>query len=557
MAHAQVPDYVPTEGLVAWYPFNGNANDESGYANNGVVFGASLTFDRFGIASSAYNFDGNDHIEAQHQDWLNMGTGSTTWTGWGKKTSGNDHAHFLTKIEATSSPYSATGKYLRYGPNENIEFAEGQSGNGGNSVNVHTSELLNEWVHLVGVKDSISGTMRIYQNGILMGESAIQNEQSFDQSGSLFIGCEHPYISLPSGPQYFFGDLDDLGIWNRALTEEEILALYNAEPPIPGCTDSTACNFDAEATSDDGSCIPSGCMEPLACNYNALAECEGEACDYTCCPGPGCCAGGTSWDYDLGQCVPDETNDATANSCPQDLDFDGVIGVGDLMDLLSVFGTDCPTNFTCGDPINYHGYDYATVQIGEQCWFAENLRSENYENGDSIPTNLTDSEWENASTGAVATFGEGESSCFESSIDGDACEEEWSLNEYGRLYNWFAVDDPRGLCPNGWHVPSNEEWTTMTDDLGGASEVGGELRSSYGWPENGNGSNLSGFSGLPGGYRYWSGSFSDAGNFGSWWSSTPAGSSAWFRYLLPASTQVYGPAWDKRYGYSVRCLKDQ
>ena len=151
--------------------------------------------------------------------------------------------------------------------------------------------------------------------------------------------------------------------------------------------------------------------------------------------------------------------------------------------------------------MDYQGYDYETVQIGEQCWFAENLRSANYENGDLIPANLNDSEWENASSGAVAIFGEGEGGCFEVSIDGDACDEAWSLHEYGRLYNWFAVDDTRGLCPNDWHVPSNEEWTTMTDYLGGASAAGGDLRASYGWPENGNGSNLSGFSGLPGGYR--------------------------------------------------------
>ncbi len=124
-------------------------------------------------------------------------------------------------------------------------------------------------------------------------------------------------------------------------------------------------------------------METDACNYNALAECEGEACDYTCCPGPGCCSAGMYWDYDLEQCLNYET-------CQEDLDGDGVIGINDLMELLSSFGTMCEEpetgEFTCGDPMNYHGYDYATVQIGDQCWFAENLRTEHYANGDAIPS---------------------------------------------------------------------------------------------------------------------------------------------------------------------------
>ncbi len=75
-------------------------------------------------------------------------------------------------------------------------------------------------------------------------------------------------------------------------------------------------------------------METDACNYNALAECEGEACDYTCCPGPGCCSAGMYWDYDLEQCLNYET-------CQEDLDGDGVIGINDLMELLSSFGTMC------------------------------------------------------------------------------------------------------------------------------------------------------------------------------------------------------------------------
>ena len=138
---------------------------------------------------------------------------------------------------------------------------------------------------------------------------------------------------------------------------------------------------------------------------------------------------------------------------PSDSNFDGCVQLNDLLDLLGAYG-DCGAEesaWQCGDPLEYQGYDYETVQNGEQCWFAENLRNANYENGDAIPSGLSDSDWPTDS-GAAAVYGEGESDCLSFSPDGDACDEAWSLNEYGRLYNWYAVDDARGLCPSGWHV---------------------------------------------------------------------------------------------------------
>ena len=145
------------------------------------------------------------------------------------------------------------------------------------------------------------------------------------------------------------------------------------------------------------------------------------------------------------------------------------------------------------------GYS-ATVLIGDQCWFAENLRNELYNNGDTIPSGLSDSDWETTTSGAVAVYGEGSSDCYpHSSPDGDPCDDTWSLNEYGRLYNWHAVDDARGLCPSGWHVPTDEDCTVMTDHLGGESIAGGQMMADYGWSDGGIGTNSSGFSFLPGG----------------------------------------------------------
>ena len=242
----------------------------------------------------------------------------------------------------------------------------------------------------------------------------------------------------------------------------------------------------------------------------------------------------------------------------------------DQIDEWLVFEVGADTTFTyscapffgeCGDPVSYQGYDYATVLIGNQCWFAENLRNELYNNGDTIPAGLSDSEWSFNTSGATSVYGEeGEGSfisCSNHSPDGDACDEAWSLNEYGRLYNWYAVDDARGLCPGGWHVPTDGEWTVMTDFLGGEFVAGGQMKTTYGWFAGGNATNSSGFLGLPGSKRdYALGGFSDAGRSGYWWSSSPSGSNAWLRDLYHDTEYVDRWNGNPSYGFSVRCVRD-
>ena len=272
------------------------------------------------------------------------------------------------------------------------------------------------------------------------------------------------------------------------------------------------------------------------------------------------CGEGTTWDPMAQTCI-------VAN--PSDSNFDGCVQLNDLLDLLGAYGN-CAAEesaWQCGDPLEYQGYEYATVQIGEQCWFAENLRAENYKNGDAIPSNLSDSEWSTTTSGAVAVYGEGSSTCNDLSPDGDACDESWSLDEYGRLYNWYAVDDARGLCPSGWHVPTDENWMTMEMALGMSeaeandvqyrgTDQGAQMKTTYGWNAGGNGTNSSGFSGLPGSYRYPLGYFHNAGKNGYWWSSSPYSSYAWDRSLGYGNENVNRYFLSLRYGFSVRCIKD-
>ena len=292
-------------------------------------------------------------------------------------------------------------------------------------------------------------------------------------------------------------------------------------------------------------------MENEACNYNALAECEGEACEYSCCPGPGCCAEGTVWDYALAQCIP-------FDSCHEDLDGDGVIGINDLMQLLSSFGTVCEEpetgEFSCGDPMNYHGYDYATVQIGEQCWFAENLRTELYANGDPIPSDIQDSLlW--ATEGAQTYF----------------LEDSVYLVERGRMYNGHAVLDARGLCPTGWHVSSDSDfiqlegatgmsevdWESTAGDRGCSLEIGKAWKSQTGWYPGDEGTDLWGLSVQPSGYFVaWEG-FGNAYTNSEFWTSTPYDASQLWRRQVPADSGcLLRGWWEMSVGSAIRCVED-
>ena len=197
-----------------------------------------------------------------------------------------------------------------------------------------------------------------------------------------------------------------------------------------------------------------------------------------------------------------------------------------------------------GAGVTFNGYTYTSVVLGNgQEWMAENLRTATYANGDPIPNITDNAQWSGLTTDAWCNY--------ENSASNGAL--------YGKLYNWFTVSDPRNVCPAGWHVPTDAEWTTLTDFLGGESVAGGKMKTTTGWEApNYGATNESGFSGLPGGNRDFSiGTFNTFGYFGYWWSSSEYDTSfPWARDLIYGNgiaTRFYN---NKRLGFSVRCLRD-
>ena len=184
------------------------------------------------------------------------------------------------------------------------------------------------------------------------------------------------------------------------------------------------------------------------------------------------------------------------------------------------------------------------VTIGKQVWMSENLNVDKFRNGDPIPQAKTNEEWNKAGENNQPAW------CY---YDNDPANGE----KYGKLYNWYAVNDPRGLAPVGYHIPNDSDWTVLTGYLGGEDIAGTKIKSKNEWVEGGNGTNESGFSGLPGGFRLDGGTFSNIGYGGSWWSSSENNTSyAWYRNLSYGSDLVDRYYDDKTYGFSVRCLRD-
>ena len=185
-----------------------------------------------------------------------------------------------------------------------------------------------------------------------------------------------------------------------------------------------------------------------------------------------------------------------------------------------------------------------TIQIGTQKWTSKNLDVAFYRNGDPIPWVTDPAAWAALTTGAWCYYNN-------DSTQG---------NKYGKLYNWYAVNDPRGLAPKGWHIPSNAEWTTLETTLGGTSVAGGKMKEpgTVNWTAPNEGAdNSSGFAGLPGGLRTSFGTFSGFGDGGLWWSATETNPTfAWCRYLDHNDGTILWNIINKLNGFSVRCIRD-
>jgi uncharacterized protein (TIGR02145 family) len=211
-----------------------------------------------------------------------------------------------------------------------------------------------------------------------------------------------------------------------------------------------------------------------------------------------------------------------------------------LSTLLIITGTGCKDDLSCED---VDGNKYSAVVIGDQTWMAENLKTTKYRNKSAIPKVEDDADWQNQTSGAYSHYNNNEG----------------TGNTYGALYNWYAVESGK-LCPEGWHVPSKDEWSVLIKHLGGNTVAGGHLKetgTAHWTSPNAGATNSTGFNALPGGERLNDGTFEGLKNKGYWWSASEANETyAWGWLLLYGYEGIGSYDNDKKNGFSVRCVKD-
>jgi uncharacterized protein (TIGR02145 family) len=500
VATAQVPTHVPLDGLVSWYPFNGDANDQSENDNHGIINGAVLVSDRYNIEEAALDFNDDSHIEIPVFGVI-QGNVPVTLSAWVQIDEPSNGVAYV--VGYGGGPTGGLGEFFAMGEYGVSGFHATMSG-GGFDVISGLAIPVSEWVMLTAIHDG-NGAVRMYMDTTEVFSDIVSVPNIQVHSG--YIGASPWWAD-----SHWDGRIDDVGIWSRALSPDEIGTLNTGSPIQYGCNDPDACNYDSEANVDDGSCV--------SCETLASA-----------------CGQGTVWDPVNHQCIV---------AIPTDTDFDGCVAAGDLLNLLATFGSCPPVPFSgpCQgqDHVTYQGYDYDIVAIGEQCWFAENLRVESYANGDLIASQLDSGEWGSTNLGAMDS------------------------GPIGKSYNWFAVIDDRGLCPELWHVAYDHEWIDLELFLGmdeaavyemgwRGSDQGSQLKSINGWDNEG--TNSVGFSAIPESHRQTGGGY--VNDLALWWCvGNEASGLAISRNLNDDYQGVF------RYssqllndGLSVRCIKDQ
>ena len=653
---AQVPSYVPTTGLIGYWGFNCNANDESGNGNNGTVNGATITTDRFDNRNSAYDFDGNSSINTNYQYISNQSPISIS---------------FWFKLNPFMPVYEQI--MLHYG-NYNID-------SGFDLVIDYNFNLSDSWHLYTATYDNLDGVnpmpIKIYIDGVIMPNLFIQYPENNNS-------MNNDYVNLIFGNSFFsprpgfVGKLDEIGFWNRALTQEEITRLYTSTPIAQSWTTK---NLDI-ATYSDGTTIPevqnaqewanlttgawcyynndsaNGTVYGKLYNWYAIAGIWNEASktdafqrkklaplgyhipsdaewatlinsvnlktsDYEGLPGGlrnfngtfyfigddanwwssseyntssvGYCylnyINGSAYNYSTGKtggfsvrCVKDEApylaslttttlTKITSNTatCGAIINSDGgttimargivwstsnrptialttktndSFGSGSFKSTITGLAAST-TYYVRAYAINSVGTAYSNeisfttlatpteVKIGTQTWTTKNLDVATYSDGTTIPEVQSVQEWANLTTGAWCYYNN-------DPLNG---------NTYGKLYNWYAVagiwneasktdeTQRKSLASTGYHVPSDTEWTILTDSA--------NLKTSF-------------FVGLPGGCRDYTNVFNGIGSYSYWWSSTEVNTAmAWPRGLdyNGGNTTKYSSR--KTSGFSVRLVKDE
>ena len=503
----ELSSYVPTDGLVAYYPFNGNANDESGNGNHGTVNGATLANDQNGNENKAYEFTvdqgaswGSPQQEIEIGFNSSMNSNFLTLSAWVnprvKPSPYNDRSHSI----FGRWDGGVSNEIFRFGiGNDNALYFQINDGNN-NVENYHGGNIpFDSWTHVAAVLNEKN--IKLYVNGQMVSDQLFENNINTTGSSDLTIAS----MPMSNGTWYFFdGYLDEMGYWNRALTEQEVQNLY---------------------TSSTGDILLNGVVSAENNQIKNVAD-------------------------------PTHAQDAVTLG----LLLEKISNLQDQIDVLqSTSGS--------GTVTDQDGNSYPYLTYGDQVWTVKNAEMVTYRDGTPIPQVTDATEWANLTTGAWCYY------------DNDP--------NKGKLYNWYAVagihdndeNTPnKELAPEGWHVPSDAEWTELEnyliangynyDGTTTGNKIAKAMSSTTGWNDStidgapGNNqlnNNNSGFNAFPIGTRTDYSSFIYEGEVIDFWSSVVNDTDAVHNRFLRNSDNFLNRDIDggnKQYGICVRFVKD-
>jgi len=536
---------IPTDGLVGYWPFNGNANDESGNNHHGTVIGTTLTFDRFGQSDKAYSFDGTDDYITVTPNSLVDNATEITVSCWLKRDLLDDYGLPI-----------HTGNQGRYGVHAkkdsvavNVTTDSGFDGNPPTEFGTKwTYYNQTEWSHIL--LRYTGSNIELYVNGQLLTSRFAEGKIWTPQESYLAFGMYMLFGNPTSG--HYKGLLDDIRVYNRALSISEIQTLYyensQPNPTAPVLTTNPISSIGTNSAVSGGNVTSDG-----GASITARGVCWSSSPSPTTTDSKTIDGSGTG---SFTSSITGLTAGTTYYIRAYAINSEG-----------TSYGNEVSftTNAASATVTDIDGNIYNTVTIGTQTWMTENLKTTRYSDGTPINLVNTISAWDALTTSSKAY-------CW---YNDDIINKD--LN--GALYTWVAAMNGagastsipsavQGVCPTGWHLPSWNEWGVLIKYLDPSSNPATWLESSIAggimketgtthWQSPNTGAtNGYGFTALPSGGRGGDGHFLSLGTEGLWWSATEFGSGHTRVEKVgynTSSNSMYSTPWDC--GISVRCIQ--
>ena len=562
---AQIPGHVPSDdALVAFYPLdNGIWTDLS---VNGWNSGTNApAVDRHGVVGGCADFSAPSAFQDVVINNLNLGAAEFTISFWYRTL---DPSQTLQTFFNTS-PHNGIGANLNFHttPQKLTLFY----GNGSGWTYAYAGPsgstfVDSDWHHLV-----------IRKSGLVV-EMIVDDQTEYSNTlgsatPSFFPDHLHFGSIAGGGAEIFNGYLDEVGIWSRALTDLELTALntggalleldssilFAANPDLG--PDVTGIRLRPMSSSDGPSDFAFDAFDlardehhvALRLNGTGMAGGELERAD-----GSAPIVTVVPAGLDIPHSAISDTSILPITGSPTQVEMGSATGAAisfliingqpplpeSLVDLLTPVDNGLPewTGFTTFDDDPTQWQEWAAV-VEDPILMADMLGDAAAATYTATIAQVVGTAWEELSVGARCDY------------NSDAS----NVEAFGRLYNWYAVSETAGLCPSGWHVPTDDEWTALETYVSANGHSGTEataLKATSGWNNGGNGTDDFGFSCVPAGYRYSDGDFYDQGNFGSFWSSSADGSNAWFRDFITNQQTISLGSDIPQLGHSVRCLRD-